>query len=397
MSYLKVPIQTANFTLASYQIMEKINVDTIGPLPVDAHGNQYILVIIDCFSRWIQLYPIKTTQAVEAANALLQWISNFSAPCYILSDNGSQFVNQIIDELVTLVGSEHQLTLAYSHEENGIVERANKTVMQHLRAIVFEENVHTNWSRSIPLVQRIMNSSKHTSTGVAPSTLLYGNQINLDEGLVLPRKQHDEQHLNNLSTYIIEVIKLQQQAIEAAQQHQSKIDDAHRAPTETILGRRKDKPNTITEFSNGTYVLMSYPDSGMGAKPPNKLMTQLKGPLRVESHKGSTYNLRDLVTNKTIQAHVTRLREYNLDEDNVDPRQIANKDQESWDIEKIIAHRGDPTRSRNQLYFRVRWAGFSSEQDTWEPWKNLIHNKQLHNYLRSNQMKRLIPQAYREE
>jgi hypothetical protein len=193
------------------------------------------------------------------------------------------------------------------------------------------------------------------------------------------------------------VIKLQQQAIEAAQQHQSKIDDAHRAPTETILGRRKDKPNTITEFSNGTYVLMSYPDSGMGAKPPNKLMTQLKGPLRVESHKGSTYNLRDLVTNKTIQAHVTRLREYNLDEDNVDPRQIANKDQESWDIEKIIAHRGDPTRSRNQLYFRVRWTGFSSEQDTWEPWKNLIHNKQLHNYLRSNQMKRLIPQAYREE
>lgn len=277
------------------------------------------------------------------------------------------------------------------------MERANRTVMTHLRAIVFDSNVYDNWSKCLPLVQRIMNATKHTSTGTAPSNILFATKINLDEGLVLPRVNSLERPYTNLSDYVIEVIKLQEAAIEAAQRHQDKVDSKHLSPPDTTPRARKDKPTEVTEFEIGTYVLMAYPDSGLGSKPPNKLMTNLKGPLRVESHRGSRYQLRDLVSNRTIEAHVTRLRQYNVDEDNIDPRLIANKDQQSWDIEKIITHRGDPSRSRNQLYFRVRWVGFSATEDTWEPWKNLIHNAELHKYLRNNHLKRLIPKAYLEQ
>ena len=87
------------------------------------------------------MYPTKSVTAAEAAIHLLSWVSNYSAPCEMKSDGGSQFVNELIDNLLLLIGTEHQLTIAYSHEENGIVERANKSVMLHLRNIVTDRRV----------------------------------------------------------------------------------------------------------------------------------------------------------------------------------------------------------------------------------------------------------------
>jgi hypothetical protein len=49
------------------------------------------------------------------------------------------------------------VTIAYSKEENAIVERANKEVMRHLRAFIFDERIMSDWVKYIPLVQRIMN------------------------------------------------------------------------------------------------------------------------------------------------------------------------------------------------------------------------------------------------
>jgi hypothetical protein len=56
-------------------------------------------------------------------------MGRYGCPSTILSDNGSQYVNQVIDELIYLMGSHYDLTMAYSKEGNGIVERANKEVL----------------------------------------------------------------------------------------------------------------------------------------------------------------------------------------------------------------------------------------------------------------------------
>ena len=53
MSQIKVPIHTKPFTTASYYPMERLNIDTIGPLKEDERGNKYIIAIIDSFTRWI--------------------------------------------------------------------------------------------------------------------------------------------------------------------------------------------------------------------------------------------------------------------------------------------------------------------------------------------------------
>ena len=51
----EVQVQTELFTNATYEPMERLSVDTIGPLGKDAYGNCYIIVIIDCFTRWVEL------------------------------------------------------------------------------------------------------------------------------------------------------------------------------------------------------------------------------------------------------------------------------------------------------------------------------------------------------
>ena len=110
---------------ATYTPMERVNIDTVGPLPADKHGNKYITVIIECFSRWIRLVPCTdATTETAARNVLMPWLCDFGCPEVILSDNGTQFVNNLWKSLSELVGTNLRNTTPHSKEENSIVERA---------------------------------------------------------------------------------------------------------------------------------------------------------------------------------------------------------------------------------------------------------------------------------
>ena len=88
-------------------------------------------------------------------------------------DRGTAFHNELVSELLRMTGTGQSLTTAYSSKENGIVERANQEVLHHLNTILFETRVHDKWSfEQLPIVQRIMNTVKKTSTGVSPVVLI---------------------------------------------------------------------------------------------------------------------------------------------------------------------------------------------------------------------------------
>ncbi len=162
-----------------------IHLDHIGPLTKDAHGNEYILVIIDAFSRWVELFPTKSTTAAETASVILNHIGRFGSPEVIHTDQGPFFHNEL--ELLRLCAIENSFATAYSSEENGIVERANQEVMRHLRALLFDSRVHDKWSfEQLPLVQRIMNTVEKTSTGVTPADLILSHSIRLTSHIMSP-------------------------------------------------------------------------------------------------------------------------------------------------------------------------------------------------------------------
>jgi transposase InsO family protein len=384
MSVLKVPITALPFTTASYAPMAIISVDTFGPLPEDSVGNKFVITIVDTFTRYVELYAITDTTAEKAVRPLLDHIGRYGCPQAIQSDNGSQFVNELIAELIRIVGTEHIRTLQYSKEENAIVERANKEALRHLRALVFSVGTHVDWSLRLGLVSRILNSTVHESIGCNPASLLYGNSIDLDRGIFLPLKSIDVE-AKPLNEWAANMLDTQSRLLALANNRQRDIDNKHIS----------DRDNgQITEFKVNSLVLVAYPDGPLGRRPPTKLHTNLRGPFRVISSIGNTYTLYDFVSDKEITVNIKAIRQYHSTRQSLSDRSVALKDKGEFVVESIVAHTGDAKR-KSLLDFKVRWLGYTSADDEWLPWSSLRNNPKLHDYLRANQLAKLIPKEHR--
>ena len=79
---------------------------------IDENDHQYVLVLIDAFSRWVDLYPTKGVTADETANRIFQHLSRFGTPERILADRGTAFHNELVSELLHMCRAEHELTIA---------------------------------------------------------------------------------------------------------------------------------------------------------------------------------------------------------------------------------------------------------------------------------------------
>ena len=124
------------------------------------------------------------------------------------------------------LGVDHQFSIAYSKEENGIVERANKEVMRHLRNIMFDNGALDQWSRYLPIVQNIMNSAIHSATGFSPAQMIFGTINNMSQGLIFPRNIAPPTRFAT-TDYVSELFKSQRRLIEAAAESLRKRDKQH--------------------------------------------------------------------------------------------------------------------------------------------------------------------------
>ena len=76
------------------------------------------------------------------------------------------------------------LSLAYSHEENSLVESKNRDILGHIRSMVFDMKSIDFWSECIPVAQRVCNAEIAESLGFSPGHLLFGSEIDLDRGIL---------------------------------------------------------------------------------------------------------------------------------------------------------------------------------------------------------------------
>jgi hypothetical protein len=379
-------IKTHRFTTAAYIPMDVLNIDTIGPLKPDVYQNEYIIVVIDCFTRFVELYPCRDTTAISAARALINHVGRYGLMSVLRSDQGTQFVNEVITQLLNMLGIDQEKTVAYSKEENAIVERANKEVMRHLRAIVFERKTYDTWSMDfLPLVQRIMNAQEHSTIGVSPAELLFGNAIDLYRGILIPTPLSQEEEggtrraeSNNpplkLSTYCQNMLNAQANLLQVAYQNQSKHDLYH-------IGEQEE--DDITEFPINSYVMYAAPGRNRHKVQPAKA-----GPYIVVNKDRSTYTIQDLISRKLITTHISQLTAFEFDSTRTDPIVVSMHNQHLSEVEAIRAHRGDKKRKKT-LEFQVKWKDI--EVCTWEAWQTVRHLDILHDYLRNNGLQALIP------
>ena len=106
-------------------------------------GSKYVLVIVDHFSRYVLLAPIQDKSAKSVAHALVtNLFCPYSTPRVLLSDNGADFRNSVLEEICIQFKIKQTFTVAYHPASNGLVERTNRKILDVLRPVVngFLEN-----------------------------------------------------------------------------------------------------------------------------------------------------------------------------------------------------------------------------------------------------------------
>ncbi len=390
-SDMKEVIHTAPFVLSGHAPMRKISIDTVGPLNKEPDGYEYILVIIDNFTRFVELYPTKSVGAEEAAECLFNFFGRYGKPELVIHDKGTQFQNELVIKLIELMQATPVPTLTGSKEQNAIVERANKEVMRHLRALVFCDGLKFKWAKRLPLVQRIMNATRHSSIGAKPAQLLFGDAVDLDRGLFLEsvEKVTEKNAKVTSRSWLDQLVATQRDLIQASDEFQKTLDQKH-------LEERK--PKEVTTFSPGDHVLVAYGSTLTGRKPPTKLDTKWRGPLKVIKQVGNEITLEDLVTKKEEKHHIATVQPFDSQGMNETELQgIAAKDRNEFVVKEIIGHEGyDPSGKykKSDVKFHVKWVNLPNT--TWEEYSKLRDVDKLHEYLEARKMVDLIPLKFRK-
>jgi hypothetical protein len=107
----------------------------------------------------------------------------------------------------------------------------------------------------------------------------------------------------------------------------------------------------------------------------------------------SIYIIEYLVSGKRITTHIHN-RSFIYDPIRPNPLTVAQHNEHEFIGESILGNRGDRNR-RSTLQFNVRWSGIDDSSDSWEPYKAPMHVDKLHDYLRANAMKTLIPREHK--
>jgi transposase InsO family protein len=160
------------------QPWETIAIDLIGPITRSKSGNTVILSIVDVFSKFAVIFPLKKAVTKPIINFLENFIFlTFNVPRILISDNGKQFTSNEFKKFLNKYHVKHHKT-AYYHPQANPVERVNKVIGETIRCYVGKN--HENWDENLAHIGAAIRTSVHFSTGHTPYFLNFGREMILD-------------------------------------------------------------------------------------------------------------------------------------------------------------------------------------------------------------------------
>lgn len=333
---------------------DHIQIDLAVHLPPSSSGHVALLVIICVFTGFVILRPLKDTTATTVARKLWKVFTVLGLPKIVQSDNGPEFSNEVLRALVKVTGIDNRLILPYNPRADGKIERAIGSVMLIIKKLLHGTNA--NWPVFAPFAQLTFNDKVATLTGSSPFALMFGRALN-------PLTDY-----TSTSTAPVSLDDWKEQQEKILTLIYPAIGDRIRAG-KADLTKRLDKhrkvllPNSIP---NGAIVMLK------DINRTQKFDPKYVGPYTViRRARNGGYVLRD-GTGDLFDRHVP------ADQLKLVSRQPRAKDKvdDTFEVEEVVDCRG----SVGSYEFLVKWKGYPSSDNTWEPESSFIDTECIKKY-----------------
>ena len=206
--------------------------DFVGPFPATARGHKYLIVIMDYFTKWVEVIPTPNATAKTVAEVLLtEIIGRFGSPETIHTDQGKAFESRLVKELMHRLGIKKTRTTPYHPQSDGMVERFNRT-LEALLTITVKDN-QEDWDVQAPMVASAYRATTHSSTGFTPNFMMWGREATLpiDVAYGLPSTENvNQDYLGGMLENIRRAHQIATEALQKSREIQKKYYDQGKTP-----------------------------------------------------------------------------------------------------------------------------------------------------------------------
>jgi transposase InsO family protein len=304
--------------------------------PRSDRGNSYILVLVDVATRFAFLRVLMDKSMYSVAAALFGIFCDVGFPRIIQSDNGTEFVNSVIAELLKLSHTDQRLITAYHPRANGLAERWVRTVSEGIYKLLLGKD--NRWDRFVPSVQYFTNIKVTNIHNSSPFSLMFARKANEfakfdGEEKIFLNQEELQSRMNYMATVVYPTI------FEKA------------AKNKDIEAQRFIKNNLIitTEFHPGAVVMIKN-DLRAGKTEPRS-----EGPFSiVRRTRAGSYILRgEDGTEYTRAPNQIRL----ISQQAVDDKEFSKE----VEIEEIR----DQKEEGNANFYLIKWKGLPESLNQW--------------------------------
>eukprot|EP00171_Calliarthron_tuberculosum_P001057 IDg1057t1 len=143
----RAPIPKSSSTKTK-KVLELVHSDVMGPLEVPSVGrNRYIITFIDDYSNWTVEYTMQNKESCDVIKLKA-----------LRSDNGGEYLSNEFKTYLITNGIKHQLTVAYTPQQNGVAERMNRTLLNLARSMLHHKGIDKKfWAEAISTAVYIRN------------------------------------------------------------------------------------------------------------------------------------------------------------------------------------------------------------------------------------------------
>ena len=218
--------------------------DLAGPFKPTIRGNRYLIVIVDCFGKYLVCAPVPNKETKTVAQAILEkWCWIFGIPEKILSDQGKEHKSAVWDSICNLLDIEKLHTTAYHPQCDGQSEKAVQQIKKMIRAHVDEQQ--DDWDIGLSQLCFSYNSSVHETTGVSPFYFMFGRESIIPVDLVYPnRVELTRERITEAKLVPIEEL------VDIEIEKDANIKEVEILPDITTAEIEQRLPDEITKYTN---------------------------------------------------------------------------------------------------------------------------------------------------